>query len=209
MGEIPRLQNSAGLKEGAGIVTGFVGPVRLDLAGGWPTDGRADTSGTIVGAAIAKVGATYVPHFFQYSGGVMVDLGVPSWFTAPSSWTIRLAEGNIGPGRSVSATGINDSGIIVGCVQDWSATSPYVLPTRAVYYDGSFHTIPMLPGDVDNCATGINSSGVIVGWSVQSGHPWQYAGGTLTDLGVAPNWQSVSPTGINGSGTIVGIAIAR
>jgi probable HAF family extracellular repeat protein len=133
-----------------------------------------NASGVIAGIAFTSV----VAHFFQYSGGVMTDLGAPSFI-----------QGAYGNGQSAFVGGINSAGVIVGCAIDETVSTR---PTRSVYYNGSWNTIPMLSGDSQSCALGINSSGVIVGWGYPSGHPWQYAGGTLTDLGVAPSWTGVS-----------------
>ena len=106
-------------------------------------------------------------------------------------------------GADSQATGINDSGQVVG----WSATASG--KNEAFLYSGGVMT-GLLPGYVASVANGINNSGQIVGAVTDSsGHTqaFLYSGGVMTGLGTLPGYAWSAATAINNKGQIVGYAV--
>lgn len=96
------------------------------------------------------------------------------------------------------ATGINDSGQVVGYGYDYG--SPY--DQAFLYSGGSMQNLSTLPGSNSSTAYAINNSGQVVGSALTSSGAqtvFLYSGGSLQNLGVAGQ-----PTAINDSGQIVG-----
>ena len=100
------------------------------------------------------------------------------------------------------ATGINDSGRVVGFSQD--AGFLY----KAFLYNGvSMVNLGTLVGGAESYATSINNSGQIVGVSQVNGlrnHAFLYTSGSMIDLGTLDGGGDSAATGINKAGQIVG-----
>jgi probable HAF family extracellular repeat protein len=97
------------------------------------------------------------------------------------------------------ATGINDSGQIVGYYYDGTALNGFV-DTAGVFATFAY------PGVLVTWATGINNSGQIVG-AFNNGSEWQgylYSAGVFTTLDDPNATGGTVATGINDSGQIVG-----
>jgi probable HAF family extracellular repeat protein len=103
-----------------------------------------NSSGEVAGWSID---ANFDTHAFRFSGGHMNDLGTLG-------------------GTESRATGINDSGTVVG----WSNTSSDAA-THAFKYAGSMTDLGTLSGNNGSSATAINNAGQIVGTSRFSGTP--------------------------------------
>jgi len=133
-----------------------------------------DASGSVIGAQISDggvvVGQATPPgdpfsfHAIRYAGGVTQDLGLMS------PWTYS------------AAAGINDAGLIAGCVYNDN-------DERGAIYDGSWHDLNDLvaPGSgmVIGCAFGINNAGQITGEGLINGefHAYLLTPSTATPLG--------------------------
>jgi len=99
-----------------------------------------------------------------------------------------------------SASGINDSGQVVG--YSTGATAQYVF----LYSGGTMHALDTVPGR-DSRVNAINNSGQVVG-SFGTGntfHAFLYSGTTLRDLGVLGGTNSAA-YGINDNGQVVGFS---
>jgi probable HAF family extracellular repeat protein len=137
-------------------------------------------SGQVVGTSY---GASTGYHAFLYSGGKMVDLGLPA--------------GSV-------PYGINSSGQIVGTIN-------YDPTSQAFLYSGGKFTVLGTFGGQSSYGYGINDSGQVVGGaqlkytpsqSFLITHPFVYSNGTMTGLG-PPNYYGYG-VAINSSGQIVG-----
>ena len=123
-----------------------------------------------------------------------------------ADWTITDL-GVLPGGTYSSATGINDSGQVVGYGDTTDSPNG-----RAFLYDATgMHDLGVLSGGSASSATGINHSGQVVGYSNIPGddpslaHAFLYSSGAgMTDLGVFPGGSSSYATGINNSGQVVG-----
>ena len=145
-------------------------------------------SGEVVGTS--SFDSSGHSHAFLYKNGKMTDLGTLPGYT-----------------DSV-ATGINDSGQIVG------SCSSYTLPAGTaehafLYSNGTMIDLGPLPGGTLSWAQGINDSGQVVGVSAYfpSGnyHAFLYSNGTMTDLGAVPLWYDSSYAyAINASDQVAG-----
>lgn len=98
------------------------------------------------------------------------------------------------------ATGINDSGQVVG----WY-TDPATSRNRGYLYSAGTFTSIHVPGATWTVVWGINASGQMVGTYVDAGgvHGFLYSEGTFTLL-VVPGGTATSAVAINASGQIVG-----
>jgi probable HAF family extracellular repeat protein len=90
------------------------------------------------------------------------------------------------------ARGINDSGTIVGESGSYAATGNVIQSNGVAFmYSGGIYTSLGTLGGNNSGAYSINNNGTIVGWSYTStnpafptyAHAFQYAGGTMTDMG--------------------------
>ena len=146
-----------------------------------------NSSEQVVGAAGAGYGVA-----FLYSGGVIQNLGVPDASYSGST-----------------ATGINDSGQVVGYA--------FVLAYNGVwspflYSGGAMTDLGRLPGFSQGVATAINNSGQVVGYLVPSkhvgAHAFVYANGIMTDLNsllpADSGWVLIEANAINDLGQIAG-----
>ena len=99
------------------------------------------------------------------------------------------------------ATGINDSGAIVGYRSTLLPGSP--ADSQPFLFDGTMHDLSTLIGEGASVRA-INSSGVVAGY--KNGHAY-YCDDTVHDLGILPGGQDYSEaTGINNSGLVIGNA---
>ena len=165
-------------------------------------------------------------HAFLWQNGVLTDLGTlggnssaaaavnavgqvvgAASTAAPStSHAVRWDNGvitNLIPGQASSATGINDSGQIIGTL---NATFSGFLLDHGVLTDlgrlGNWGTTP----------SAINNAGQVVGSSTSTvvtalgpmPHAFLWQNGTMTDLGVLPGQEDSAASAINNLGQIVG-----
>ena len=122
---------------------------------------------------------------------------VSSTADAATEYTLT---GLLAGGGYSNASGINDSGQIVG--GSASASGAYAF----LYSDGTLTDLGTLAGGTRSYATGINNAGEIVGASNTSSGKWHafaYSGSTMSDLGTLGGSSSYA-TGVNGSGQVVG-----
>lgn len=148
--------------------------IDLGSLGGGQTSGLAiNNLGQIVGAAHSADG---INHAFVYSKGQMIDLGA---------------------GAGSAATGINNSGQIIGQFTDGAF----------LYSMGQLTNLGSLGGG-GTYARSINNSGEIVGTSLTAGgsnDAFLYSNGQMTDLGTFGGTWSVA-YGINDSGQVLVLA---
>ena len=126
--------------------------------------------------------------FFQPSGGTLTTFSVPGYGTS-------------------MATGINDSGVMVGTAAIDALTGPTVSYVRSAGASPTFSFLN-ITGALDVYAQGINNSGIIVGAydTAQSGGNltgFVAFNGTVTNV-VFPSAASTQVNGINSLGQIVG-----
>jgi probable HAF family extracellular repeat protein len=182
----------------------------LPGGGGVRTDSNyayaVNSSGQIVGLA-GSSGPTDLTggSAFVYSGGTMQSLGLLPGYPPGgySGW----------PGPSTAATGINDSGQIVGnafFATGGIAVYPRPPPPHAFLYSGGvMQDLGTLPGGSFSEANGINQNGNIVGGADNSSgyeRAFLCSGGTMHDLGTLSGGSNSVAFAINGSGQIVGMA---
>ena len=125
---------------------------------------------------------------------------------APGIYTVTDL-GTLPGGTGSYATGINNSGQVVG----YSNISG--VGDHAFFYSGGAMADlgAMISGRTYSQATGINDSGQVVGYSYVNnlgGVPqaFLYSGGSMQNLGTLPGGTGSYATGINNSGEVVGSA---
>jgi probable HAF family extracellular repeat protein len=118
--------------------------------------------------------------------------------------TVTLLGSN-GPQAISFATGINNSGVVVGCAAD-----SYTIPDHAFIYSNGVTTNLTPFGNSESYALGINNIGQVVGeyYDVKRAafHAFIYKEGVFTDIGDAESPQTIA-YGINDSGQIVGTTL--
>jgi probable HAF family extracellular repeat protein len=127
-------------------------------------------------------------HAFLYSQGSMSDLG-----------TLAGAADDYPSACNSYASGINDSGQIVGCSHGVNTAK------QGILFQGGV----MTSLDFSGMACGINDSGQIAGYRISSeedGSTYAFllSGGTVTELGSLTDFPYGIATDINSSGQIVG-----
>jgi probable HAF family extracellular repeat protein len=163
---------------------------------------------------------------FVYTGGVLTyfgyataaainDLGQivgePYDVLFGGAWDASLYAGGTStalgslPGLPMTwASGINDSGQVVGWATDASGDQ------QAFLYSGGVMTgLGVLPGGTKSWATSVNASGQVAGYATTSSGGFEafvYTGGTMTGLGFLPGGTSSTATAINDQGQVVGYA---
>jgi uncharacterized membrane protein len=143
-----------------------------------------NASGDIVGSVRTSSGKTISYALLWTNSGQSVSV-------------LPLAPGS----SSQSATGINDSGVIVGYSSGKGGGGTY--PTRWTP-NGNGYTISALTTSTDaNLAGSVNSCGRAVGAISGKGYVWD-ASGALTLLPLLPGASEASATAINDAGTVVG-----
>ena len=117
--------------------------------------------------------------------------------------------GALGGFRSI-ATGINDSGQVVGAVYNDDAGILDQTARAFLYSNGTMHDLGSVDGFTVNVPNGINSSGQVVGYAgwpgfyaLGSNHAFINSNGVITDLGAGAD----NATGINDNGQVVGTFI--
>jgi probable HAF family extracellular repeat protein len=176
-------------------------------------------SGQVAGEAIFG----NVHHAFQYSGGVLQDIGtlsgdqwsyarginasgeVVGWSGAPGRTHAFLYSGGVMHdlgtlgGQNSQATAINDAGDVVG-----SSEVPAGGASRAfLYRNGVMQDLGSLQPGGTSLASAISANGQITGTASPCCRAFLYANGVMTDLGAPINTESYG-LGINASGQIVG-----
>lgn len=146
-----------------------------------------NNAGTTVGELFNSIG-TGNQSYFQMSGGTLTAFNVTGYGTS-------------------TATGINDSGAIVGTASIDSLTGPTVSYVRSAGASPTFSFLN-ISGALDVYAQGINNSGVIVGAYDTARSGGNLTGfvafnGTVTNV-VFPSATSTQVNGINSLGQIVG-----
>jgi probable HAF family extracellular repeat protein len=111
-------------------------------------------------------------------------------------------------GGNAQATGINDTGLVVG----WSQDNSTPKKTLAALWlaDASVHNLGTLGGSMSQ-ALAINNAGDVAGWSMTSGfemHAFLWQNGTMTDLNdllpTNSGWVLNAAYALNNTGVIVG-----
>jgi len=211
--QIATLWNNSSTPSALGVLTGGSNSEAYGI----------NNAGVIVGESDTTSGNN---HAFQYSSGVMSDLGtlggnnsvayaintsgtvVGESDTESGTDAFRYASptmtdlGTMG-GVFSNAYAINASGQIVGSFQDSSGNNHAFQDTGGTITDLGF-----LTGGSNATAYGINATGEVVGAadvSDSTSHAFAYAGNSLTDLGTLGGADS-GAYGINSAGTIVGYA---
>ena len=133
------------------------------------------------------------PDFpYLYTAGTVPDLGALPGATAasPNGYAYSFA------------TGINDSGQVVGVSEGVNYAHGFL------YTQGALIDLGTLPGGGASEPNAINNTGQVVGFSYVSGlnttHAFLYGSGAMTDLGTLPGDYSSMATAINNAGQIVG-----
>ncbi len=210
--------NNAGLIVGAS--SGTPGDAFFATTGGSATDlysdfGLTTNNGSMangINASGAVVGyfydSKYNGHAFLYSGGTVTDL---------TSSLSKSASANVQAIVSSEATGINDSGEVVG----YGNTSTGYWHDYAFLYTGGTNGTAVGLGvptgyssTAYSAANAININGDVVGYvsynnaNSKDTHAFLYSGGTMTDLGTFSGLTggTSAALGINESGQIVGDA---
>lgn len=185
---------------------------------GWVTgSGDTDTALSLPFLWSAGTGLSAVsPVNSQYAFGAGVNAaGVVVGYEYNGNWSIFRAFVNNGSGAtyiptlpggaSNAATGISDSGTVVGYSETVSAGGN----DEAFSYSGGLLTgLGMLPGGTTSQANAINNSGHIAGQSNSLTSPISdpvlWTGSALTDLGVPSGYQSGEATAISNAGQVAG-----
>lgn len=142
-----------------------------------------NASGQVVGYYDANSGSDN-PQGFLYSGGTFTTINVPGAF---------LTE----------ASGINDSGTIVGSYRDENSNSGN---QQGFLYSGGTFTTLNFPGAVSTYPWGINNAGRVVGFYFDASgasHAFMYSTGFFANL-TGPGCKNSVAYGINNNGSIVG-----
>jgi probable HAF family extracellular repeat protein len=138
-------------------------------------------------------------------------LGLPSAALAATLTNITIIDFPGGPTIDTTATGINDTGQVVGYFQD-STGSQYGFGVHSFLKDGPTVTAFDVSGAPNTFASGINTAGQIVGWFTEpdsSIHGFLRAGGSDATIEVSDATPDATPgttaaNGINNVSQIVG-----
>ncbi|MBV8329509.1 MAG: hypothetical protein JOZ61_03470, partial [Verrucomicrobia bacterium] len=205
----------------------------LGNLGGTSSAAALNGVGDVVGSAFTLTGTH--PFLFLFQNGKLSDLGIPSGFNSGAAtgvngsdqvvgqlnggsrrqafsraflWQSGLGFTDLGTlgGRSASATGINNSGLIAG-----SSVTASGQNHAFVWQNGAMHDLGTLPGGTFSSAAAINDAGAIAGSSDggnfgSHGVIFQQSGGGITDLGVPADFTSSSANALNNKGVVVGAA---
>lgn len=117
-----------------------------------------------------------------------------------SARAISFTITDLSPGISSFAFGINDSGQVVGYVNDISGE-------RATIWNGTTATELGTLGGTRSSALGINDAGQVVGYSTTASGAFRataWSGTTAIDLGILPGGISSQANAINNAGQVFG-----
>jgi probable HAF family extracellular repeat protein len=164
------------------------------LAGPYSTASGINREGQVVGFTYTPGGSNdshgkgISKRAFLYSNHKITDLGT---FDGTDSF----------------ATGINNSGQVIGFFIAKPVPGVAYIPTRAFVFSGNKLVDLWTLGRSVTTPTDINDLGQVVGYGQKPGgraHAFFYSGGRMKDLGTLPGGTQSYAYGINGSGQIVG-----
>jgi len=174
-----------------------------------------NNAGVVVGCADVAGSGT---HAFAYQAGSMRDLGTGADSGDGNSCALAVNDEGLIAGRASTGelvewadgkvvhlgvkgnvTAVNGAGIVVGSINDGSATRAFM------YRDGIVTDLGHLGTDASasSSANAINRQGQVVGNS--NNHAFRYQDGVMTDLGTLGGASSIAK-GIDDQGDIVGMS---
>jgi probable HAF family extracellular repeat protein len=169
-------------------------PKDLGLLSGGATSSAFAINGSNVVAGNANVTTVSAHGFVYVDPGPMKDLG----------W---LPLGGLTPAfQNISATGINDSGQIVGVSPLQLGAPSYAALTRAfLWQSGAIHDLGAI-NDSNSAAFAINVNGAVTGSSSTNGgtHAALWNAGTIADLGSCQGANTAKGTAINATAHVAG-----
>ena len=136
------------------------------------------------------------------AGGALI-LGLAAMSPSAQATSYTLTDlGDLG-GSSTYASGLNDSGEVVG----YGALAGNTVFHAFKYEAGTITDISSL--GASSFASAVNNSGLIVGYSGLTGPPaknqaWSYSGGTMTAIGSTSPFIGSMATAVNDAGKVVG-----
>lgn len=182
--------NSAGVAVGTSIVL----EMRAVL---WEPDGTMVDLGVGDSSSASAINA----------GGTIVGRMGTSGFVRSPSGEVTLLTSTHHDVDAVVAQGVNDSGVVVGYMEQWGTDITYPVRWEAPYTVAYPLTYPAgSPGY--GTAVDINSQGDILGTvGSGTGQPavWPSAGGQPVELAMGP-YTTIRPSAINDAGQVVGSA---
>ncbi len=179
----------------AGITQGFLDVGNLATA----TTIDGPTGATLSNTQLLglDLNGTEASGFFANAGGLTQG------FTYMGGTSTALPFGTNGPvsGDNSMATGVNDSGMVVGFDMPSTTTSNGFLFSAGVY------TAIQFPGSVFTQPMGVNDHGEVVGTYTDAGgvmHGFTYLNGTYVSFDAPGSSMMTTANGINDQGDIVG-----
>ncbi|TYB48940.1 hypothetical protein [Actinomadura chibensis] len=153
--------------------------------------------------AINNNGVTVGDTYLTPTTGPVLNVHRPTRWDGPGATGVDLG---VDPDRSffdVRATGINDSGLIVG------KTLQADDHTDAWTVNGTTITrLPPLPGGTEARANGVNDNGVVVGAAIAADKATipavEWVNGQIRSLGILPGGTYAEARAVNSSGVAVG-----
>jgi len=141
------------------------------------------------------------PRFWAFAGVLVVLASRPAGAAGPLYSLIDMGHA---PGyTSVTPTGINSSGYVVGSV-GLASTSTY---TRGFVWNPNTHVYTLVGNGASSSASGINDRGIVVGTDNVTGNTayrYNLNTGVITHLSPMPGGSSANAVAINASGAVTG-----